>query len=343
MPPVQLLTRAKPKGSFSMRLKILTIAASASLLAAHGASADTIVPVKQATVTGAVTVCGPCGGADAISASQSNVPLSQYGVNYSTTSFNPSLEQSGLNTPGELTVSEGGATATESITTKDPSFTATVSGGVATENPAFYSQGGVPTGTSFDYYFKVIDPADPTSTASTTVYVTARGGLNISTSAFPGSYGSLNSGQALAELLITPGPGNTTLEELAQVNYGYYYPPGGTCQCTTTGTSNVTATLGPSSSASGGWTLSASPVTVNLDTPYEVELSVALTGSYLVDGTAYVDPIITPSASDEIFFSPGIANGVPEPSTWAMMIVGFVGLGFLALRRRQRGGDRCLS
>jgi len=28
---------------------------------------------------------------------------------------------------------------------------------------------------------------------------------------------------------------------------------------------------------------------------------------------------------------------VPEPSTWAMMIVGFAGLGFMAYRRKQNG------
>jgi hypothetical protein len=32
-----------------------------------------------------------------------------------------------------------------------------------------------------------------------------------------------------------------------------------------------------------------------------------------------------------------INTAVPEPSTWAMMILGFVGLGFVAYRRRQNG------
>jgi hypothetical protein len=30
-------------------------------------------------------------------------------------------------------------------------------------------------------------------------------------------------------------------------------------------------------------------------------------------------------------------NAVPEPSTWAMMILGFCGLGFMAYRRKQNG------
>jgi hypothetical protein len=34
-----------------------------------------------------------------------------------------------------------------------------------------------------------------------------------------------------------------------------------------------------------------------------------------------------------------IAAAVPEPSTWAMMILGFVGIGFMACRRKRSGGD----
>jgi hypothetical protein len=33
-----------------------------------------------------------------------------------------------------------------------------------------------------------------------------------------------------------------------------------------------------------------------------------------------------------------IASGVPEPSTWAMMILGFAGIGFLAHRRKSKPG-----
>jgi hypothetical protein len=35
-----------------------------------------------------------------------------------------------------------------------------------------------------------------------------------------------------------------------------------------------------------------------------------------------------------------ISVAVPEPSTWAMMILGFAGIGFLAYRRRDQGGLR---
>jgi PEP-CTERM motif-containing protein len=39
---------------------------------------------------------------------------------------------------------------------------------------------------------------------------------------------------------------------------------------------------------------------------------------------------------DDISVSNGV-GAVPEPSTWAMMILGFVGIGFMAYRRKQNG------
>jgi hypothetical protein len=36
----------------------------------------------------------------------------------------------------------------------------------------------------------------------------------------------------------------------------------------------------------------------------------------------------------------GIAGAVPEPSTWAMLILGFAGIGFMAYRRRETGSFR---
>jgi hypothetical protein len=34
------------------------------------------------------------------------------------------------------------------------------------------------------------------------------------------------------------------------------------------------------------------------------------------------------------FATAGVINGVPEPSTWAMMLIGFAALGFVACRSR---------
>jgi len=43
------------------------------------------------------------------------------------------------------------------------------------------------------------------------------------------------------------------------------------------------------------------------------------------------------SSGVDLFFGPttGITSGVPEPSTWAMMILGFFGIGAMTYRRRK--------
>jgi hypothetical protein len=38
-----------------------------------------------------------------------------------------------------------------------------------------------------------------------------------------------------------------------------------------------------------------------------------------------------------------VTSGVPEPSTWAMMLLGFVGLGFMARRRKSRPVEQQLA
>ena len=44
-------------------------------------------------------------------------------------------------------------------------------------------------------------------------------------------------------------------------------------------------------------------------------------GPILADGTLISDPLV-----------PG-SSAIPEPSTWAMMLIGFAGIGFLSYRR----------
>jgi hypothetical protein len=43
------------------------------------------------------------------------------------------------------------------------------------------------------------------------------------------------------------------------------------------------------------------------------------------------------NAQFEIFGSPVVGSAVPEPSTWAMMLVGFAGLGFAGFRASRNG------
>lgn len=84
-------------------------------------------------------------------------------------------------------------------------------------------------------------------------------------------------------------------------------------------------------------------VSLRVDGGFSINRS-GLTGS----DSVFVDPqfFIDVSASDpslySIQFSSGISNftsGVPEPSTWVMMILGFAGVGFSIYRRRNQTLD----
>jgi hypothetical protein len=59
--------------------------------------------------------------------------------------------------------------------------------------------------------------------------------------------------------------------------------------------------------------------------------------------SGFIDPIVSFANPDDallyqLVFAPGVGNvgAVPEPSTWAMMVLGFCGLGFMAYRRKSK-------
>jgi hypothetical protein len=54
-----------------------------------------------------------------------------------------------------------------------------------------------------------------------------------------------------------------------------------------------------------------------------------------VDPSFTIDPSFLNASEYSITFSPGVLSAVPEPSTWAMMILGFCGIGAMAYRRRK--------
>jgi hypothetical protein len=289
-----------------MQAKIGLVAGATILLmitGITGANATEVVPplLPGASVTGAVIACGPCGGNYQAGVTQTTSTLANFGTNYNITSFTPSLQQSNVNTPGKLTVTVGGATSTLSATGgADPSFTATVSGSTVVPGTS-YTTGAVQTGNSFNYYFEVVNPNNPSSTASASVYVTASGRASVSSELLNGLPGTAT---AIAELRINSP---TTFDEIAQ---------------STTSTPSV-------------FNVSNDAVAIQLDQVYEVTMSVSVNGGNAINGTAYVDPIIV-SPGNDIFFSSGIRSAVPEPSTWAMMLLGFAGIGFMAYRRNSR-------
>jgi hypothetical protein len=84
--------------------------------------------------------------------------------------------------------------------------------------------------------------------------------------------------------------------------------------------------------------------TLKTNTIYQVQLFVDIGEFYdYTPGSQsfslFVDPQFVIAASDpgaySLVFSPGIGNGtaVPEPSTWAILLIGFVGVGFAGYRR----------
>ena len=114
--------------------------------------------------------------------------------------------------------------------------------------------------------------------------------------------------------------------------------------CQGTGSSCGSWNNAPSFSVSANYTVDS-----NWDN--NIQLYLQLTSSWLnpstdqLSASGFVDPFIsidpTFARANEfsIDFSPGIFNSVapvPEPSTWAMMILGFVGLGYMAYRRRKQ-------
>jgi hypothetical protein len=55
------------------------------------------------------------------------------------------------------------------------------------------------------------------------------------------------------------------------------------------------------------------------------------------NGYFFAADVIGPNGGTGSIAGSTIAAGVPEPSTWAMMLTGFVGLGYVGHRRRKAG------
>ena len=100
--------------------------------------------------------------------------------------------------------------------------------------------------------------------------------------------------------------------------------------------------------SSFSWSTNDQDYTFQTNTRYDIVLTTEVQGSAHRGATAslsaFVDPTFTIDAPDPDLFqivfsegitnSPDVTNAVPEPSTWAMMLLGFAGVGFMAYRRK---------
>lgn len=79
--------------------------------------------------------------------------------------------------------------------------------------------------------------------------------------------------------------------------------------------------------------------TVSANLPYAITLQAMVGSMQHQSGSASVDPFFSAPLGYDIQISADIGNiapGVPEPSTWAMMILGLAGVGLMGRRRKNR-------
>ncbi len=117
---------------------------------------------------------------------------------------------------------------------------------------------------------------------------------------------------------------------------------------------NVTISETVGGSTPGSWSLGQT-YQFQTNTQYSVQMiAEGSAGVGILGGTAsffaQVDPIFTIdpafAADYSIVLSDGIGSSVaavPEPSTWAMMILGFAGVGFMAYRRSRKDNGLALA
>jgi hypothetical protein len=75
--------------------------------------------------------------------------------------------------------------------------------------------------------------------------------------------------------------------------------------------------------------------------PYELQIQGgSLSIVPIVEGfptfNSLVNGFVNSGLTNEQPFTPAVAGAVPEPSTWAMMLLGFCGLGFMGYRRKNK-------
>ena len=159
--------------------------------------------------------------------------------------------------------------------------------------------------------------------------------------------GSPNNGVFWFQLTDTLGLNNYNFSVLTAngANYTYTGPTAGTY------VPNPGANFpGPydyavacSSSASGNVCGSTYKFTISLTSAEQAAHDILVIGAPVGGGGFTQDPVTfvaDVSANTTGLVGTGVASAVPEPATWAMLILGFCGVGFMAYRRRGNGAFR---
>jgi len=282
------------------------------------------------TVFAGVTACTttPCENDFSQSAGARNVTLPQFGKNYTVTNVDlshiPTIYTTSQNTPGELVV--GDVLGDQySVATANGSPKVTAAASLVT------GVGGTITDSSLTYYFEVIPDQGQGALTPVTVGLTANGEISGSSTSPVNGFDSLNGANVTAQFLIS-----NTLDETAQAYFSYVcvLSDNDCSQSENSSTSNVTVHMGPTSTYSGGFNLVDQPLDLITDHPYQVIMTAEMSLSGAPGSAmASVDPMITVPVGYTLDLSPGI-SGVPEPATWASMLVGLGLVGGLARRRR---------
>ena len=210
-----------------------------------------------------------------------------------------------------------GSTAGGSVNislTPNPSIHATVS--AATTPLNYGASGSVDVSLRFDYSFMIVDTNDPSLSVPIPVSVNASGGTSFS-----------GTGELANPLLSQFSVSGVLDDQLSNtIVSGSLYP-------------------GPASWTDNNTYLMQTDLVYDVSMIVEADWTVygghgegSGTASAFVDPTFALGAFVINPGQYSFEFSPGIGNApsVPEPSTWAMMHLGFAGLGLLGHHASRR-------
>lgn len=271
-----------------------------------------------------------------------NLPAAAYSL--LVTASNPAnfLQTNTSTTPGTLGTSVAGASAgAEAVGAVDqiPAYASNVTPGLAFVGASVGVNNGSGNAVGYaTYYMEVLGPVGMVN-----VTMNYHGGIVATGNVNPGN----TVGFFLAVNPASPGgarPGDDidnsgnaiwAAQQVNRTSTGLQLLNGSTSATTTSAISS----LGQISAAP-----TSESAELDTNTIYQITMEAYVNAFSTGAGTldAYLDPtfVIAAGVSDpqdySFAFSQGIANGVPEPASWAMMMIGFCGLGVMSYRRKRR-------